>query len=173
MAISVTSTGPIDLCSSITYTQHTTAPESSADKIFTMAYVVVGMLFGIVKINEALDSIADQLEKKVMQKAHDAEKQLPVDDTDIDNDVRLKTLLYLSSVVFLMLLGAASICSLEGLNFVDGLFWAFQTCSTIGYGTNRLTTPGSQWFATFYAIACVSVVGFLLGKLSSVEKEAK
>ncbi len=124
-------------------------------------------------INSGLNAAADIMDKRKPTKAVGMFEELPPDDRDIDWSLKCTTMMYTSLVLVLMLLGAIGICAVEGLGFVDGLFWAFQTCTTVGYGNVRLTSPSSQWFGGFYAMFSVTTVGALITAIGEAKKEAK
>lgn len=58
--------------------------------------------------------------------------QVPADDTDVNAVLRGQRLLYMGLIFLLQLAGAGVVCYVESWPFVDGLYWAFQTTSTVG-----------------------------------------
>jgi len=58
--------------------------------------------------------------------------------------LRQKKLFFVSMLVGFELVGALSVMLLEGWGLVDGLFWAFQTTTTVGYGSPALTSRASR-----------------------------
>jgi hypothetical protein len=61
----------------------------------------------------------------------------------------LKHVFYLFLVFFLILSGGLVMQSLEGWSFIEGLFWAFETSTTIGTAANHQVSPFALASACF------------------------
>ena len=55
-----------------------------------------------------------------------------------------------------------------GSLYLTGLYWAFTTMTTVGYGDVAAVTTGEMIFATFAQILGVSFYGFILGSINAV-----
>lgn len=76
---------------------------------------------------------------------------------------RLPVNLAISSVIFLIAVGATFYHYHDGLRWVDSFYFTTMTVMTIGYGDYRPTSDASKIFTTFYALVSVPTLLFYLG----------
>lgn len=77
----------------------------------------------------------------------------------------LSVLVYLGG---LLLVGALGIMWLEGQTFVQGLYLATYTMTTVGYGDIPVTKDGTIWFCVFWLPLNVSFLSIYMGNLVRV-----
>ena len=68
---------------------------------------------------------------------------------------------YLLGLVALLTLGAGTVSYriIEGLSWVDSLYFSTITLTTIGYGDIAPQTDGGKLFTVFYVLVGISIVG--------------
>ena len=160
--------------------------EDDVDKLFTVFFV----FFGIAIVFTAFADIVGAQWEQLEQRQEEAIKQLarstgdssqgpaithsvPVDDRDLDTLVRNKILRCIAWLVLVIVLGAIGICFLEPeLSFASGIYWSFQTTTTVGYGDIPFTDRWSYGFAGVFALFSVVIVAALMGSLATASKEA-
>mmetsp|Transcript_54219 Transcript_54219/g.123557 ORF Transcript_54219/g.123557 Transcript_54219/m.123557 type:complete len:184 (-) Transcript_54219:596-1147(-) len=84
-----------------------------------------------------------------------------------------KKIFFLGVILALQMVGGLLVCGLEGWPFVKGIYWAFQTTFTIGYGDCALTGANSRVFAALYALLSVGALGGAFAGISGAKKEAE
>ena len=168
------------ICISITtvgYGDFSPALGESGPRLFTMIYVTYGFItiFGIM--GEATDKFFEHVAEKIKEKQRAAlgdDVTVPPDDSDIDAALRQKRIFFLVAILFLQLGGAVAVyvSEKETFNFVDSLYWAWQTTSTVGYGDSFLHKR-TRIFGAFYALLSVGALAACLGGLTGASEEAK
>lgn len=74
----------------------------------------------------------------------------------------------LSIITAVILVGAACFTSLEpGLSYLDGVYWAVVTSTTVGYGDILPTNDGAKIFASVYAFFVVGIMGWAVSQIAS------
>jgi ABC-type phosphate transport system permease subunit len=75
------------------------------------------------------------------------------------------------TIVLTALLGAVVIHFTEDLGWDDAFYWAFVTCSSVGYGDISLTKDGSKIFCIFYMLVAVALFGISVGQFATIFME--
>jgi hypothetical protein len=78
--------------------------------------------------------------------------------------------IYLSwlGVAFTIFLGALYYSSNEGWDFLEGIYWATCTVTTVGYGDLAITYESTRAFGIFYLLAATSMFSVAVGNLLDV-----
>jgi hypothetical protein len=108
-----------------------TVPVSSIDKLFTVVFATVGLVYIGGLISDMASLLFDAVEDRVL-KADLPEGGIPEDDDDVQTELQFKTMTYVAIVAVVLMFGAVGISIIEGYGFSESLFWAFQTGTTIG-----------------------------------------
>lgn len=128
-------------------------PRTQRDKLFTIVYVTFGIIFVFSSVTDGIGAVLRAMERS-------AQKQRAMRSTrqgDLEIQGMVRELWWIFAICSVMLVGAVSLCGLQGYGFVDGLFWAFQTTTTIGYGNEVIRHRWMKVFVIFYAL--VSSIG--------------
>lgn len=125
-------------------------PETDRDKIFVMIYVSIGFSLVGVAMAKAADGFFQQLEEHLQMKkkrrqralerkasllgeAFRDEHAVPKDDSDVYRTLYCKKVGYVCLIVALMAVGGIISSVISDWSLVEGVFWAFETSSTIGW----------------------------------------
>ena len=74
----------------------------------------------------------------------------------------------LTIITTVILVGAAIFIALEpGLSYLDGVYWAVVTSTTVGYGDVLPTNDGAKIFASLYAFFVVGIMGWAVSQIAS------
>ena len=99
---------------------------------------------------------------------------LPHDDKDVESRRQRKTWACLGMIVVTILLGGVVVSYLEDWSFIAGIFWAFQTVTTVGYGDGTIINHHSTiLFAIVYALVSVAIVGGAFAGIAAAKEEAE
>jgi len=158
---------------------------SQRDKLFTVGYITVGIVFVFRGVTEAIAALFDSVERaaQTYRAAHSSSRGGAHHARSSSQrswwaawcrsawcgspewQAARAEALWLLTIATTMLVGAATVCAVEGFDFVDGLFWAFQTCTTIGYGDERIRHRGMKGFVIFYALFSSIGLTYAIAKL--------
>eukprot|EP00634_Sargassococcus_sp_CCMP2135_P006292 CAMPEP_0198657736 /NCGR_PEP_ID=MMETSP1467-20131203/19028_1 /TAXON_ID=1462469 /ORGANISM="unid. sp., Strain CCMP2135" /LENGTH=495 /DNA_ID=CAMNT_0044393955 /DNA_START=35 /DNA_END=1522 /DNA_ORIENTATION=+ len=76
------------------------------------------------------------------------------------------------SAVVMIFIGAVVVYFWEGdYSFIDAVFWAFQTCTTIGYGEERIQNRGVRAFVIPYALFSSIGWAYVISKMVGTSSE--
>ena len=136
------------------------------DFLFSIAYLLTGIVVVFPVLSQgalvAFDRIVDVVTR-------------PCDDTP-DDDERPAGPQYAIAAVLMLgcwIGGAAFMHVNEGWEFIDALYWAFVTMTTIGYGDKSFTKQSSILFATIYILCSTILVIAVLSMLVRVRAQAR
>ena len=68
--------------------------------------------------------------------------------------------------IFLIVLGASIVGTIEQWSFIDSIYWALVTLSTVGYGDLTPSKPRSIWFCIFFLPLSTIFISFYLSKVA-------
>ena len=125
-------------------TTYTPAP---ADMVFTMLYIVGGMVVMGASLGLLLESALEGSSSSSIYSRHPLAVSAAL-------------------CVLLLAVGTTGICALEGHDVVHGLYWSIVTMSTVGFGS-YLDEDGSRAFAAVFMLLGVSCMGNFVGELSA------
>ena len=154
-------------------------PTTDADKLFSIFYVCVGLSCVYVAIANFLGDLVEKMEAAAAeQKRKDgvsAAASLPKDDSDIGAAYRVKIGACLGAIAATMMAGGWVMSSMQGWSFISGLYWAFQTTTTVGFGDEAtdMSNTAEVLFVSGYAIVSVGIVGASFAGLSTAKEDAK
>ena len=101
--------------------------EGLAGRLFTIFFVLVGLVFIFSIINDFAQSIIKAAEAKALEKLDD-------DPNDDKAPHGAKIALSIGAIVFCVLVGTLFFKYNEHWSFVEALYWSFITTVTVGYG---------------------------------------
>jgi hypothetical protein len=113
-------------------------PTTDGDKLFTVVYITMGIAVVFTIIANAVDNLFSSIEAASEANAKKPSDNIPLNDNDVFTRRRHKVAFYIALVVASMVLGGLMICHLEDWTFIQGLYWAFQTTTTVGACWNML-----------------------------------
>ena len=192
IAITVTTVGYGDI-----------SPQTDAGKIFMLFFIIVGIALATVVISKITDLIVDAKERSEVKAQEELDRSMENDlhalsgslgATMSAEDVArfkeraalehqsvarvhpvLRVLLHpLGVITIVILIGAATFCSLEsGTSYLDGVWWAVVTSTTVGYGDILPTNDSSKIFAACYAFIVVGVMGWAVSQICASALDSK
>jgi len=127
-------------------------------------------------ISSALGDVFESIEARAAAGRLSTDAQaLPLDDRDVDAAHRTKIGVCILTVTGTMMAGGWAISTIQNWTFVQGLYWAFQTTTTVGYGDEviDLTNNATMLFVGVYALVSVGVVGGAFTSMSTAKEEAR
>eukprot|EP00602_Paraphysomonas_sp_CaronLab_P009788 CAMPEP_0185027168 /NCGR_PEP_ID=MMETSP1103-20130426/11947_1 /TAXON_ID=36769 /ORGANISM="Paraphysomonas bandaiensis, Strain Caron Lab Isolate" /LENGTH=281 /DNA_ID=CAMNT_0027561041 /DNA_START=157 /DNA_END=1002 /DNA_ORIENTATION=+ len=140
------------------------SPDNDAGRLFTIFFVLVGLVFIFSIINDFAQSIIKAAEAKALEKLDD-------DPNDDKAPHGAKIALSIGAIVFCVLVGTLFFKYNEHWSFVEALYWSFITTVTVGYGDMSLEYESSRVFSIFYIIVSVIVVAGAIGNFGAVQVE--
>jgi len=166
-------------------------PQNTTSRVFTMFYVVFGLTFMGVSMGVVAGIILDKQEeylKIAMGAAVDAGKlgvgqlETLVDNLDGESDLlhvkeipkatiskSVKATLYnLLQLAFIIGTGTLWYCVVEDTTFVNGLYYAVITATTVGYGDEKPLTQVGRAIAIPYMILAVLSTANTLGAIAGL-----
>ena len=148
---------------------------SDKGRVFAVFYITFGFVVVYGLIAEASDAffarVAKVIKIKQQEETSDADA-VPSDDADIGRTLLKKKLFYFFFVLALIVSGGVIMSSSEGWTTGKGIYWAWQTMTTIGYGDCFLHKR-SRIIGAVYALLCVAALASCLNGLSGAEQVAK
>lgn len=151
--------------STVGYGDLTVRPRA-AERLFALALIFVGILVIAVRLTAVVTLLTDRYE-------HWARRKLaflfPVADVDAHGRAILPpSLVYypknlLPSLLLntvLQLASAALFMQIEGWGFGSALYHCLVTATTVGYGDQRISTPGGRALAVVHILLSVSMLGY-------------
>jgi len=172
-------------------------PTTDRDKLFTIAYVMVGIgsVFTLVGsgVEQLLASVQQAHDEKLKKEQQEAAKvtakfaakgdargqaaaaapTVPEDDRDVELIQRRKVLFFFTTLMAVMVAGGLAASALEGWSVPSGLYWAFQTMTTVGYGDQPMESEEGRFFCACYALVVVGAVGASFAGIAGAREEAQ
>jgi len=142
------------------------SPVTDLGKMLCCLLVLLGVAFigaALIKLVELFLDAAEALEDE-LAKATGGHIDAPspniffvpftacADALDMGPDLR-EGFQWFAALVVMLLVGAVAFCLIEGHNFVDGIYFAVITCTSVGYGDMSPATDNGKIFCIFYMIA--------------------
>mgnify|MGYP001158631604 FL=1 len=185
IAITVTTVGYGDI-----------SPVTNAGKVFMILFIIVGIALATILISKITNLIVEakeateiaaqkkmtaQLEKDLevlhsklgaMLNADDIARFTEKAHAQHSEPARVHPVLRvmfhpLGVITAVILIGAATFHSLEGVSYLDGVWWAVVTSTTVGYGDILPETDGGKIFSACYAFFVVGVMGWAVSNIAS------
>lgn len=120
-----------------------TVVTSQLDKLFVICYGTFGLVFVFSSISEMLGAVLRAAERASQERrAVESTREAAI----------ARECWWFLAILCMMASGAFTVCLVEGLDFVDGLYWAFQTVTTIGYGDIVIEKRTMKVFVVIYAL---------------------
>jgi hypothetical protein len=161
---------PVDNSTSCSPSSGDSTSPTVGGVFFAITYLVMGLALIWPILSGTALSVVEKYLDVVLAK---------FDDTPDDGERDIGDQLCIAAclVIFCLLSGAVFMHFNEGWPFVEALYWAFVTCTTIGYGDKGFTKRSSIWFLIFYILLSVMLVIASLGIIANVQvqkaKQAK
>ena len=112
-----------------------TVPASDSSRLFSIFYTSIGLIYVATWVNSAIEALFEKMSHQ--QHLRILSGAIPADDTDLDRILSRKYFFYRSMMVLVMLIGGLLMSYYEGWTIVEGIWWAYQTTTTIGKHNNR------------------------------------
>lgn len=140
------------------------APTKDNSKVFTIFFVLFGLLVIFAIINDFALYIIHKAEENAMKKIKSNESNEDVKENHFAK--------IFSSVVIILLCifgGALFFTFNEDWSFLDAFYFSFITTMTVGYGDLTLEEQSSRVFSIFYIIVSVIAVAGAIGNIGAVQ----
>lgn len=144
---------------------------SDMGRAFTIFYVTYGFIVVYGIIGDATTAFFDKISEAIKLNQADATGEIPADDADIEIDLKKKMGFYLALIVGLTIIGGIIISASEHWTTGKGIYWAWQTMTTVGYGDCFLHKR-SRIIGAFYALICVGALAACISGLQGAKQMA-
>jgi voltage-gated potassium channel Kch len=159
-------------------------PISDSDKLFTVIYVTFGIAVVFAAISDAALYFFQQLEEKAEEKRKLIEKEralsqghseieIPDNDDDIYRHETMRVLFYVSTIASMIIVGGGIVSIVEDKSFISGIYWAFQTTTTVGYGDESQENSQARIIASLYLLLSCGVVGSAIANIAGAKEDTK
>ncbi|CAL5194924.1 unnamed protein product [Lathyrus oleraceus] len=134
------------------------APLTPMTKLFACVFVLVGFGFIDILLSGLVNFVLDLQENTILtglqMGARDgfSARDYIVDVAKGRMRIRLKVGLALGVVVLCIGVGSLVLCFVEGLNWVDSVYLAVMSVTTVGYGDRAFTTLPGRLFAAIWLL---------------------
>lgn len=144
---------------------------SDMGRVFTVFYVTYGfvIIYGI--IGDATTAFFEKISEAIKLNQANASGEIPADDADIEIGMKKKVGFYFACIVGLTILGGIIISASEHWTIGKGIYWAWQTMTTVGYGDCFLHKR-SRIIGAFYALICVGALAACISGLQGARQVA-
>merc|ERR1719247_598349 len=132
-------------------------PRTKPMKMFTVLYVVVGIVFVGETMLEFSRSCINASFEYFLERAGRGKP-----------DMRARLIVIVALFTLTIVTGTIGVSIIEGWDFVDSFYWAVITVTTVGYGDQTLFRPESRAFAAVFVVLSFMVVGATLGQVGAV-----
>jgi len=155
-------------------------------KLFTIFYVTFGFMVVYGSLSALMSTYVEIVQKQLLKKMGDPKDanvdpdSMPPTDADIDKMLQNKRSFYMSMIIFLLITGGVVTSMVETVEvdgedvswtFTEGLYWAFQTTSTVGYG-DQFLHKRSRVFGALYAIVSVALLSTCISGFEAAKEQA-
>ena len=144
---------------------------SKMGRVFTIFYVTFGFVVIYSAIAEASDAFFASVAKAIKMNQSQSDT-IPADDSDVARDLLKKKLFYFSFILMLTVGGGIIMAKSEHWTMDKGIYWAWQTMTTVGYGDCFLHKR-SRIFGAVYALLCVGALASCINGLRGAEQVAE
>jgi hypothetical protein len=140
------------------------SPESQGGKVAGIFFILIGLMVILSMIQEMADDWLTAMQKKIIEAADDDGDS---ETNPHEGKIKIATAVFVLNVVILS--GAAFFYAAEDdWTFIDAVWWAVCTVTTVGYGDLSLTNENSRIFSIGYIIVGISTFAWALGQIASV-----
>ncbi|MQL72094.1 hypothetical protein Taro_004413 [Colocasia esculenta] len=153
-------------------------PRTNFVKLFICTFVLFGFGFVYVLLNGLVAHVLDRQEQALLGMVRAGERPAALHKYVMDVKkgrvrVRLKVGLAVGVVVGCIAVGAAMARLLEGLGWVDSLYLAVTSVTTVGYGDVAFATAGGRVFATVWLLVSTLAVARAFLYLTELRMEKR
>jgi potassium channel subfamily K len=138
------------------------SPHSSAARLFSIFYIFVGILLTFSVIGDVASTIVVRMRDNYGNQKLKRMNRLQVVVRSVLNCLMWIVILFLVNII-----GAAVFSLNEGWSFLDALYFATYTSTSVGYGDLTLTKTSSVWFNIFYILIAIAITAVAFEKISS------
>jgi potassium channel subfamily K len=144
------------------------APESPGGKVAGIFFILIGLMVILSIIQEKVNAWLDAMQKQIIDAADDDD-----DHETVPHKGAIKIITAVLVLVVVILSGATFYYVVEEeFTFIDAVWWAVCTVSTVGYGDLSLTKEISRIFSIFYIIVGISTFGWTISEIQGVQLQA-
>uniref|UniRef100_A0A7S1U1M1 Potassium channel domain-containing protein n=1 Tax=Phaeomonas parva TaxID=124430 RepID=A0A7S1U1M1_9STRA len=151
------------------------SPTTDAGRIFGFFYIIFGLGVVLGVIQSFVNNAIDRVEQNAKQRGRGGIDASELDETpqEITAQLYRKVAVSIGIIIAVSLLGGVIYSALEDWTYLDGVWWAFITSLTIGYGDQNLTSESSRIFSIFFVMGMVTLMTVLMGNLSGASYRLK
>jgi voltage-gated potassium channel len=146
-------------------------PTNEAGKVFTIFYMLVGLIVVVTVIFGLMNSVVFDAQDQIITFTH---RLRGLNNVKISKEeMRFLKVQYSLIAIFLMIvIGSSFFTGNEGWTVIDSVYWTVCTMTTVGYGDLEIKYKSTRVFAIFYIYGCVILYAAAASNLIDVYKES-
>jgi len=139
-------------------------PKHAGSKVFTMIVIVFSLVYILGVVNSIASAAVSYVQRTSPSPAETVKPQ-----TTYGYVIRMA--IPISMILLLLLFGALYMMYMEDITFINALWWALQTSTTVGYGDFIPSSNHVRVFVIFYIYISVTFVGYAIAQFGVINYE--
>ena len=132
-------------------------PESDASKMFAIGYILAGLSIVATSLGVLAGSLQGTLEGLTMKGKFTRTQRYVI-----------QTVRSIVMVCLVTAIGATFVHFNEGFTWLDSVYWAVVTASTVGYGDVEILEESTRIFSTGYVLIATGVLATALSRFGAI-----
>lgn len=140
-------------------------PSDDGSRLFTIFSMIIGVFLIFGSINDAVCTRIKNMNR------NDEATYAEMTEAQIYRHHQRQLAQTIFFILFFLFLAAAIFCAMENWTFVEGLYFAVQTATTVGYGDMDLGRNGTNWVLAIYILLSTTLLCFAFNHFRTLNDE--
>lgn len=145
------------------------SPASYTGRAFGFVFLIYGLGVVFTIISEFAQAAINRLEEKALTNMSVAGQHRNA--KVVIRRFYAKSMLSIFVIALMVVFGGLMYAALEDWTVMEGVWWAFATTTTVGYGDLVVQNDSTKIFSIFFILVSVVIMALAIGQLSSVAFE--